>query len=128
MERSGNLSAMTFIIRIAINALAVWIAVGVLDGLSFTGDFWRLILIALILGVVNAAIKPLVQALSLPLIILSLGLFLLVINWAMFAFVVWLADASRLDLGLTSAGFWTTFFGALIVSIVSWAASAVVPD
>jgi putative membrane protein len=119
---------MTFIIRLAINAFAVWIAVGVLDGLDFTGDFWQLILIALILGVVNAAIKPLVQMLSLPLIILSLGLFLLVINWAMFAFVVWLAAPARLDLGLASAGFWTTFFGALIVAIVSWAASAVVPD
>jgi putative membrane protein len=119
---------MTFVLRIAVNAFAVWIAVGVISGLDFDGDFWKLVLIALILGVANASVKPVLKVLSLPLIVLTLGLFLLVINWAMFALVVWLAGADRLDLGLTSAGFWSTFFGAVIISLVSWAVSSVVAD
>jgi putative membrane protein len=117
-----------FIISVAINAFAVWVAVGVVGGLDFEGDIWKLLLIALILGIVNAAIKPVLKMLSLPLIVLSLGLFILVINWAMFALVIWMAGPSRLDLGLASTGFWATFFGAVIISLVSWAASTVIKD
>ena len=119
---------MHFLIRVAVNVFAVWIAVGILPGLGFTGTFWNLILIGVILGVINAAVKPVLKILSIPLIVLSLGAFLLVINWAMFALVVWLAGPDRLDLGLTSTGFWTTFFGALMVSVVSWAASMALSD
>lgn len=119
---------MTFLVRVAINAFAVWIAVGLLAGLDFTGDFWNLALIGLLLGVINASIKPMLKVLSIPLIVLSLGVFLLVINWAVFALVVWLAAPDRLDLGLASAGFWSTFFGALIVSAIGWAASAAIRD
>ena len=119
---------MPFIIRVAITTFAVWVAVGILGGLDFEGSFWNLALIGLILGVINASIKPVLKVLSIPVIVLTLGLFLLIINWAMFAFVVWLAGPERLDLGLTSAGFWSTFFGALIVSLVSWAASTAIGD
>lgn len=117
---------MKFIVGVAINAFAVWIAVGVIDGLEFSGDFWKLLLIAVILGVVNTGIKPILKILSIPFIIMSLGLFLLVINWVMFALVIWLAAPDRLDLGLTSTGLWSTFLGALIVSVTSWVASAAV--
>jgi putative membrane protein len=119
---------MPFVIGVVINAFAVWVAVGVVGGLSFDGDVWKLLLIALILGLVNAAIKPVLKMLSLPLIVLTLGLFILVINWAMFALVVWLAGPARLDLGLASTGFVATFLGALIISLVSWAASTVIKD
>jgi len=115
---------MAFIIRIAVSTFAVWIAVGVIDGLEFDGSFWNLALIGLILGVINASIKPVLKILSIPVIVITLGLFLLIINWALFALVIWLAGPDRLDLGLTSTGFWSTFFGALIVSLVSWVASA----
>ncbi|HSM01931.1 MAG TPA: phage holin family protein [Acidimicrobiia bacterium] len=114
---------MAFIIRIAVSTFAVWIAVGVLGGLEFDGSFWNLALIGLILGVINASIKPVLKILSIPVIVITLGLFLLIINWALFAFVIWLSGPDQLDLGLTSAGFWSTFFGALLVSLVSWAAS-----
>lgn len=114
---------MAFIIRIAVTTFAVWVAVGVVGGLEFDGSFWNLALIGLILGVINASIKPLLKILSIPIIVLTLGLFLLVINWAMFAFVVWLAGPEQLDLGLVSSGFWATLLGAVIVSVVSWAAS-----
>jgi len=119
---------MPFIIRVAITTFAVWVAVGVIGGLEFEGSFWNLALIGLILGVINASIKPVLKVLSIPVIVLTLGLFLLIINWAMFAFVVWIAGPDRLDLGLSSTGFWATFFGALIVSVVSWAASSAVGD
>lgn len=117
---------MTFAVRVAITTFAVWIAVAILGGLEFEGSFWNLALIGLILGIINASIKPVLTVLSIPFIILTLGLFLLVINWAMFAFVVWLAGPERADLGLTSTGFWSTFFGAVLVSIVSWAASSAI--
>jgi putative membrane protein len=107
---------------------AVWVAVGIVGGLEFDGSFWNLVLIGLILGVINASIKPVLTILSIPVIVLTLGLFLLIINWALFAFVIWLAGPDRLDLGLTSSGFWPTLLGALIVSIVSWAASASLTD
>jgi putative membrane protein len=80
---------MALVIRVAITTFAVWISVGVIDGLEFDGSFWNLTLIGLILGVINASIKPLLKVLSIPVIVISLGLFLLVINWAMFALVVW---------------------------------------
>ena len=117
---------MKFLVGLAINAFAVWVAVGVIDGLEFSGDIWKLLLIAVILGVVNTGIKPILKVLSIPFIVMSLGLFLLVINWVMFALVIWLAAPDRLDLGLTSTGLWSTFLGALIVSITSWVASAAV--
>lgn len=117
-----------FLLRVAISTFAVWVAVGVVGGLEFDGSFWNLALIGLILGVINASIKKILTILSIPLIVISLGLFLLVINWAMFAFVVWLAGPEQLDLGLTSTGLGATFLGAVIVSVVAWAASLAIRD
>ena len=119
---------MNFIIRVAVATFAVWIAVGIVGGLEFEGSFGNLALIGLILGVVNASIKPVLTVLSIPFIILTLGLFLLLINLAMLAIVVFLAAPDRLDLGLTSTGFWATFFGAVIVSIVSWITSSAIAE
>lgn len=119
---------MNFVIRVAITTFAVWVAVAVVGGLEFDGSFWNLALIGLILGIINASIKPILKVLSIPFIVLTLGLFLLVINWAMFAFVVWLSGPEQADLGLTSSGFLATLFGAVLVSLVSWAASAALVD
>lgn len=113
---------MSLLIRILITAAAVWVAVQLVGGLEFTGSFVALLGIAAIFGLVNAVARPLVTILSLPLVLLTLGLFLLIINWMMFALTIWISGA--LDLGLTSTGFWATFFGALIVSLVSWAGEA----
>jgi putative membrane protein len=115
-----------FLIRVAVSTFSVWIAVAVLSGLDFEGTFWNLVLIGLILGVINAAVKPIVTLLSLPFIVLTLGLFLLVVNWLMFAITVWLSGPDRLDLGLTSTGFWSTFLGAALISVVSWLASVTI--
>jgi putative membrane protein len=106
------------LIKILIYAAALWVAVLLVPGLEFEGSIVALLVIALVLGVVNVVVKPIISVLSLPLVILTLGLFLLVINAITLAIVI--AISGALDLGLTTTGFGATFLGALGVSIVSW--------
>jgi putative membrane protein len=113
---------MSFIVKLLVIALAVWLAVQFVDGLDYTGSWIGLLAIALILALVNALARPLVTLLSLPIVLLTLGFFLLVINALMFGLTIWISG--QLDLGLTSTGFWATFLGALIVTVVSWIGEA----
>lgn len=114
---------MSFVIKTLVTALAVWVAVQLVSGLEFTGSFVALLAIAVILGVVNALARPIVTFFSLPLVLLTLGLFLLVINALMLALTIWISGA--LDLGLSSSGFGATLIGSLIVTVVSWIGEAV---
>ena len=110
---------MKRVVGILITALAIWVAVSIVPGLDFSGEWWAFLLVALILSIINSVVKPVVKLLSLPVVLLTLGLFLLVINALMLSLTVWLADPARLDLGLTSDGFfWSTFLGAVVISIV----------
>lgn len=113
---------MRIILRLLITAAAVWIAVQVVEGLEFTGSWVNLLVIAMILAVVNTLARPIVTVLSLPIVLLTLGLFLLVINAAMLGITVWLSR--EFGLGLTSTGFQATFLGALVVTLVSWVGEA----
>jgi putative membrane protein len=106
------------LIKILIAAAALWVAVQVVPGLDFEGSIPTLLLVALILGVINAVVKPILTVISIPLIVLTLGLFLLVVNAIALHLVVWLS--ASFDLGLTSDGFGSTFLGALVVSLVVW--------
>lgn len=115
---------MRLLLKLAVYGVAVWAAVEVVDGLSFEGGFVALILVALILAAVNAVVKPVVKLFSLPLVILTLGLFLLVVNALMFGLAIWIAG--QFDLGISSTGFGATFLGALIVSVVTWVGEALV--
>jgi putative membrane protein len=116
-----------FIWRTLAGAAGLWVAELIVDGFEFNGDVWEFIVVALILGVANAVVKPILRLFSLPLIMLTLGLFLLVVNALVLSFVVWLSDV--LELGLTSEGFfWETFLAAIVVSIVSWIVGAVLPE
>lgn len=108
-----------FLLRAALSALGLWIASEIMRGLRFDSAS-QLILAALVLGVVNAVVRPLAFILTLPLTILTLGLFLLVLNAGMVALVAWLVP------GFHIAGFWTAVGAALIVSLVSWAASSAI--
>jgi len=109
---------MTYLIlRIMINAMAIAVAVKLVDGIAFTGEWWKMILIGVVFGVVNSIIKPLLTLFTLPLIILTLGLFTLIINTLMLLLTAQLSGP--LELGLRINGFWPAFWGALIVSIVS---------
>ena len=111
---------MTALFRLIANAFALWVAVQLVDGLQFDGSVWALLGIALIFGLVNAIVRPVVKLLSFPLLLLTLGLFTLVINALMFWIVIWLSSPDLLGLGLSSTGFAATFVGALIVTAVSW--------
>ncbi|MFO7286653.1 MAG: phage holin family protein [Gammaproteobacteria bacterium] len=105
-----------FLVRLLINALGLWVAASVVPGVAFDGT-GTLLLAALLMGVVNALIRPIVIVLTLPLTIVTLGVFLLVVNAAMFALVAWMLP------GFSVEGFFSALFGWLIVSIVSWIAS-----
>lgn len=109
-----------FILKVAVIAAALWVTIWLIDGLAFDGTWVQFVLIALIFGVVNAVIRPVVKFFSIPLIILTLGLFALVVNALTFWFVAWLAGPSVLDLGFASSGFWASFFGAIVMALVSF--------
>jgi putative membrane protein len=108
-----------FLLRAAIAALGLWVASELLSGLSFDTPS-KLVLAAVVLGVVNAVVRPLAFILTLPLTVLTLGLFLLVLNAGMVGLVAWLVP------GFQISGFWTAVGAALIVSLVSWAASSAI--
>ena len=110
-----------FLIRVVIVAAGLWVASKLVPGGSIT-DGWSLLWAALILGIMNAIVRPVLIILTLPITILTLGLFILVINAAMFSLVAWMLD------GMTVAGFWSAFFGALVVSITGWLASGFISD
>jgi putative membrane protein len=109
---------MTYLIlRIMINAFSIAIAVQVVGGITFTGEWWKMIIIGAVFGIVNSIIKPLVTFFALPLIVITLGLFTLIINTLMLVITAELSGP--LELGLQINGFWPAFKGALIISIVS---------
>jgi putative membrane protein len=117
---------VNLLLRVGLNALAIWVAVQVVGGLDFVGEPLQLVLLALVMGVVNVIVKPIVKLLSFPLVLLTLGLFLIAINVLMFAIVVGLAGP--LDLGLSSDGFSATALGALVASVVVWVGDRILPD
>src|SRR3954463_1586665 len=98
-----------------VNALALWICNGIFDSVSIHGA-WAYVIGASVLGIANAVLKPILALLTLPLIIVTLGLFLLVINIAMVALAEWIAPNFSID------GFWTYVGVVVIIWIVNWAA------
>jgi len=115
-----------FIIRLVVNAVAIWAAVQLVPGLNYIGSTTSLLIVALVFGVVNALVRPLLLLLTCPFIILTLGLFVLVVNTIMLSLTVWLSGVW--GLGLTSTGFWATFLGALVISIVSSVINLLIKD
>lgn len=120
-----------FLVKTIANAAALAVAVWVLDKITLTGGSTggkalTLIIVALIFGVVNVVVKPIVKVLTFPLFILTLGLFTLVINALMLLLTSWVAG--KTDVSFHVEGFWTAVLGGLIVAIVSWALHIVLPD
>ena len=107
------------LIRVLVTATSLWVAVKLVPGLSFEGSLLAFLGVAVVFAVVNAVVRPVALALSLPLLVLTLGLFWLVVN----AFMLWLAAAlsGALGLGFRVHGFGAALLGALVVSIASWA-------
>ncbi|MFD7015159.1 phage holin family protein [Streptomyces sp. NPDC059928] len=120
-----------FVVKTIANAAALAVAIWLVKNITLTGDSTgrkalTLILVALVFGVVNFLVKPVVKLLSFPLFILTLGLITLVINALMLLLTSWLAD--KLNLSFHVEGFWAAVVGGLIISIVSWAMHIVLPD
>jgi putative membrane protein len=117
---------MRFFLRLLINAAALWVATRLVSGITFSGGWLALLGVALVFGVVNAFVRPLLTVLTCPLLILTLGLFTFVINGLM----LWITGglSRSLGLGFHVAGFWPAFWGALVVTIVSTLLSLFVPD
>lgn len=108
---------MRFLLRLLINAAALWVAIRFVPGISYSGAWRSLFLVALVFGVLNASVRPLLKLLTFPLLILTLGLFTFVINAFMLLMTSWISD--RLALGFHVAGFWPAFWGGLVISLVS---------
>ncbi|MFD6528549.1 phage holin family protein [Streptomyces sp. NBC_01335] len=120
-----------FVVKTTANAAALAVAIWLLQDITLTGTgtgrkVLTLVLVALLFGLVNFLVKPVVKLLTLPLFILTLGLITLVVNALMLKLTSSLAGA--VDLSFHVDGFWTAVLGGLIVSVVSWALHVVLPD
>jgi putative membrane protein len=113
---------MFFIVRLIINIVAILIISYLFPSLIWVDTFWAALVTALLLGIVNAIIRPVLVLLTLPLTLVTLGLFLLVINGLM----LWLVSA--LVSGFHVSGFWGAVFGSILISIVSWLLSRFLPS
>ncbi|MFI0712626.1 phage holin family protein [Streptomyces inhibens] len=120
-----------FLVKTIANAAALAVAIWLLKDITLTGEntgrkILTLILVALIFGLVNFIVKPVVKLLSFPLFILTLGLITLVVNALMLLLTSWLAG--KADLAFHVGGFWTALLGGVIISIVAWAMHMILPD
>jgi putative membrane protein len=123
---------MNFLIKVAVNAVALWVAAWLLPGIGF-GDgkfgskFATVLLVAVVFGVVNAIVKPVAKFLSFPFIILTLGLFTFIVNAFMLQLTEWISEPLGLSFTIDEF-FWDAVLGALVVTIVSMVLNWVLPD
>ncbi|MEU4543961.1 phage holin family protein [Nonomuraea dietziae] len=123
---------MKFIIKILVVAASLWVAIQFVDGVEITtrtgtANYWgTLLVVALIFGVINAVIKPIIETIGCAFYVLTLGLFALVVNAGLMLLTSWIS--AQIDVPFHVSGFWAAFWGALVVSIVSWVLSLVLPD
>lgn len=108
---------MNLLLRIGLNTAAAWLTVWLLPGLSFGGEWWWWFVFGLGIGLINAIIRPIARLLSLPLRVLTLGLFTLVVNVALMAGAIWIARDA--DVGLSSESTLATLAGALVLTVVA---------
>jgi putative membrane protein len=120
---------------LATNVVALVAACLIFDGIGFSGssgwdevtdNFWGLLFAALILGIVNSFVSPIIKFLSLPFIVITLGLFLLVINALMLLFVEWLVGLFDVDFYVD--GFWNAVGGSIVITIVTWVVGLLLGD
>jgi len=117
---------MRFLIRLLITAVALWAAVELIPGIEHSGPWLNLVGVALVFGIVNAVIRPLLLMLTCPLVLLTLGLFIFVLNALMLMLTGALSNA--LGLGFTVDGFLPALLGGLVVGLVSTALNIIVGD
>jgi putative membrane protein len=122
---------MRLLLRLLANAAALAVATFLLTGITLTAPttgqkVFTLLVVALIFGILNSLVKPVFKLVTAPIVLLTLGLFLIVINACMLLLTSWISG--KLDLGWHVDGFWVAVLGALIVSVVSFLLNAFVPD
>ena len=115
---------MDRILQTLINAAALWAAVLVVPNLDFTGEWWKLIVVAFIFGLINTFLRPVLRILTLPISIMTLGLFLIVIN-ALMLLLTGLVS-TELDLGFFVADFVAALLGSIVISLVGFVLSLVI--
>jgi putative membrane protein len=115
-----------FLLRLLINGVALWVATLIVPGVTYSGGFIPFLAVALVFGLLNAFVRPILKLLTCPLQILTLGLFTFVIN----AIILWMTSAlsTKLDLGFHVTGFGAAFLGALVITVVSVLLSLFVKD
>jgi putative membrane protein len=117
-----------FILRWAINAIALYLAILIIPGIDLRSGLVSIIWLALIFGLVNALFRPLIQMLTCPLIMLTLGLFTLVINTFLFWLTSVIGQSFGLELVISDPVWWNAFLGGLVVSIVSVVMTLILKD
>ena len=129
-----NAAVKNFLIRVVVNGIALWVAALLLDGVDlaegdsdWTTKLTTIVLVALLFGVLNAFIKPIVKLLSLPFIILTLGLFTFVVNAFMLQITEWISDAVGLSFSIDEF-FWDAVLAAVVITFVSWVLNVVLPE
>ena len=123
--------AIALVIKVLVTAVALWVCTFLVDGIAVGGSdqatrIGTLIVVALIFGLVNAVIKPVIKTIGCAFYVLTLGLIGLVVNALLFLLVGWISD--RLGLPFEVAGFWPAFWGAIVVAIVGFILHLIIPD
>jgi len=113
-------------IKWLVNTIAIMVAIKFVPGIVYTGEWWGILAVGLIFGLINTFIRPFINLFALPLLILSLGLFTFIINALMLSLTSWLSD--KFHLGFHVAGFSAAFWGALIISLTSMVLSCLIPS
>ena len=122
---------MSLIIRLIVNAIALWVATVIVSGVELEGASTQdrvitLLVVAAIFALVNVVVRPIVKILSLPLYVLTLGLFTFVVNALMLLLTSWIAD--QFDVPFSVDGFWSAVLGGLVISFISWVLNLLLPD
>ena len=117
---------MKLLLRWVCISIAIFVAVKLLPGIRFEGPWWQLGIVALIFGLLNALVRPVLMFLTCPLILLTLGLFILIINAAMLGLTA--ATAKTFGIDFQVSGFWSALWGAIVISLVSAALNLLIGD
>jgi putative membrane protein len=130
IRRTWQDRPVRFVVRVVVNALTLALAAWLLDDITVSGDsdgqrVVTMLVVGVLFGLVNAVVRPVVKLLSLPFILLTLGLLIFVINALMLLLTSWIAG--QLGVGFHVDGFWTALVGAVIVSLATWVLELVVP-
>ena len=122
---------MRLLVRLVVGAVALDVAAWLIDGISIgpgtTGErVLTLLFVSVIFGLVNLIVRPIARLISIPLLILTLGLFTFVINALMLLLTAWIAD--QFDLAFEVDGFWSALLGAVVISVVTFVINVILPD